>query len=156
MLAGRIAEIVPRRATAASASLAWPQAMISIRSASDSSGEYSRIGAATIVSASCARRRMIARGMQVRVLISSARVARTLTTASRASWSSVSSVSSVRAKMCALSSRDRPGISRAIFTASSARTSVSASSASRRLVAALAPGLAATAARVAGAPWLAR
>ena len=40
---------------AASASCTWPQAMISIRSASDSSGEYSRIGAATTLSRSRAR-----------------------------------------------------------------------------------------------------
>ena len=48
------------------------------------------------------------------------------------------------------------GISRPIFTASSARTSSSSSLASRRLLTAGAAGLAATAARVAGAPWLAR
>ena len=37
-----------RLAMAVSTSCTWPQAMISIRSVSDSSGEYSRIGAATM------------------------------------------------------------------------------------------------------------
>ena len=65
-------------------------------------------------------------------------MARTLTAASRARHSSVSTV---RARTWELSRSDRPGIRRAIFTASSARTSSFSSSASKRLVAAGAAGI---------------
>ena len=142
-----------RLAMALNASCTCPQAMISIRSASDSNGEYCRMGAATTALRSRARRSTKSLGTHVRLLISSARMARTRTAASRARHSSVSMVS---AKIWPLSRCDRPGIKRAILTASSARTSSFSSSARMRLVAAGDAGLAATAARVAGAAWVAR
>ena len=85
-----------RRATADDDLFHLAVAMISIRSVSDRSGEYSRIGAATIDSASRASVRTMYFGMQSSDLMLSASTARTRGNWSRARRSIVSIVSACR------------------------------------------------------------
>ncbi len=113
-----------RRATATRARLFNPRAIISSRSRSLSSGEYSSTGTETISSRSSASRNTMSWGTFEAFFSSSDMIARMRGSSSLASTSSTSSVISVT---FSFSSGLSSGIMRPILWASSARTSSSLS-----------------------------